>query len=175
MKNKEFRCGQAFQKGQADRLAYPLKSGRYKLEEVQRGLKENLQTLNEISAAKFAELNNQPRSSRPKVPEGAAGLIKKLPERIARQLGYYIIPAIEALGGDDLPAARVTVLSKHARTVAADIVKRCDAVQVELSYGVEVEYAHMKYDNSLLEPLLQDTIWLVDEVLREVDNFCVVS
>ncbi len=168
-------CLEAFNRGLEARKAYPLPSGRYKLKEVRRGLGESLQTLNEINSAKCAERDRQPRRQRPKVPEGAARLIKLLPEWIAHDLGYYVIPAVEALAGDGLPAAQVKMLALHARKKSADIVQRCDAVHDRLRNGIGVEYAHMTHGDSMLEPLLRDAIRLIDEMLQAVDGPSAVS
>lgn len=147
-------CFDAFQKGQQERARYPLRSGLYKLREARRDLIESLDLLDDI------------RNTYPRVVQGARGRLKSLPKLIAHELGWNIVPAVEALTGDKLPSALVKNLESYARGEANALLPRLDELHDHLSSpGIDLEIFRIKCDNSGLERLLTDAVRLIDRVL----------
>lgn len=163
-------CKRAFDAGRRDRGRHELRSGMYKLTESRNGLCELHQTLIDIMTMICRP--KKPLATRPPSAnkEGAATWIKGVPESIARNLGYTILPAVEALAGDGLTRSQVNALSRYARCCAADLVQNCDTIRKLLrTGGIELEYGRMRNGDSLVEPLVQQAHSLVEHLISAVD------
>jgi hypothetical protein len=147
-------CSNEFEKGQSKRAQFQLRSGAYKLEEARGGLLDSLHLLD--SVREFTS-----------VPQGARGALKRLPRHLACELGWSIIPAVEALAGDNLPPSIVIPLARRARAEAQDLVRRCDELHDSfLRGGIAAECVYIKHDRSELERLLRDAVSLIDVALH---------
>jgi hypothetical protein len=155
-------CLGEFRRGRRERARFPLRSGIYKLREVRRRLAESLSLMSEVCMS--VELNRTSTSAR--APQGTRGALQRLPKVIAHELGRNIIPAVEALVGDDVPRTMAKALAKHARVEANALVRRCDDLNDDFTrHRIDVELVRMKYDRSVLEQLLTDAVGLIDKVL----------
>lgn len=154
-------CVDEFLKGRQERARCPLPSGVYKLEGARRGLIESLALMKDI------------RDTYPRPVRGARGRLKSLPKKVAHELGWNVVPAVEALAGDGMPNTVVESLAIYARDEADALVMRLGKLDDDLSgHGVDVELVHLKFDRSRLEELLTDAVRLIDYALREGAAYC---
>ena len=79
--------------------------------------------------------------------------------------------SVGALAGDEMSLSEVNKLVRRARSRASDLVSQCDQLRERLRvWGVEFEYYDMKHGGSMLEQLIIDVIWLIDEMLWATDQ-----
>lgn len=156
------RCRAAFEKGLLDRKKYPLPHGAYKLDEVVERI-EREAAFDRTNVTKQGRLN--PRSALLRIP-------RRLPEMIAWDLGYNVVPAVAALVGDGVPASQVQDLLRTARERAVEIVHQCDLLRFQLRVTRHRTTAVFD-DEQIIVPqvLLMETATLIRSVLKE----CVLS
>lgn len=164
------KCRDEFHRGEADRRKYPLHRGEYKLKEAHYRLTHWRDTLSKVGDYQRKTPSQRKRANTnfgACMAEEAASWLKELPELIAFEFGYYIVPAVEALGGDEVPLGVVVHYVQRTRALAELIVTECDVARRELSaHGVAVEYRRMKLNDSSLAPLLDASIALVERALQ---------
>jgi len=101
-------CSEVYQKAHERRAKHPLKSGRYKLEETLLALCRL-----EITLALKGRAPNHYGIFEKGLPHPVCmpyefrSWGRKLPHILADDLGYYLLPAVENLVGDRIPAAEV--------------------------------------------------------------------
>ena len=168
------KCRDEFVRGEADRRNHPLRSGEYKLKEAHRVLSHWRDTLSLVGEYQRKTPSKRARVNRcfgACTAEEATSWVKELPEQIAFKLGYYIVPAVEALGGDKVPSNIVTDYAEKTRALAEMIVAESDLARTELrTLGVAAEYRRMKQKQSSLAPLLNAGIQLIERTLKAMKH-----
>jgi hypothetical protein len=148
-------CHDIFKTARAERAQYPLTEGRYKLEEALRAIKRWQDLVTTIEArvrngGTFGEAENLG----PCMAVNRGPYLKGIPGRLARLIGYDILPAIAALDGDGVPKEEVQRLLRQAETVAQRLLDDCEAARLRLKGGIKHEYEAMKRGQSHLLGLL---------------------
>ncbi len=162
------RCRAAFEDWQIKRAAYPLPFGDYKLREALSRMEQYLNNLDDVARLQRAK-QAKVAPLRPQVPEGGSGWIMRIPEAIAFDFGYNVLPGVEALVGQGLPPAKVGQLTRLARARADDLIMRCDRVRHQLHIGgIAFEFSQMRNGGSLVRPLLLNAIDLIRLMLEDV-------
>lgn len=163
-------CHRAFVQGQEDRKVHPLTMGLYKLQELRRALDRDAATAGAIAAAvsgKGGGRGKWPSDSNCTTTEKGSWL-KKLPQSLARDLGYIVVPAVSALHGDDIGQSDVTRLVAEARRATTAIVALCDDMATAIRASVDYEYAAMRCGHSMAIQIIDQmealVTWLIDEV-----------
>lgn len=154
-------CYQEFGEGKARRVTFPLRKGRYKLEEHARNLVADKDTLRMVrdfvSGRSCCVYLGGCMTSDHQV------WLKNVPLSIAFSLGYNLLPGLLALKNEgsifvdrDYPAIEQDCLQ---------LVDRCEQVRKAIRKDIKVEYRQMKQGDSLLEPLIDDATSLVHRAL----------
>lgn len=124
-------CHDIFNTALAERAKYPLTEGRYKLEEALLAIGRWQDLVTTIQArvrteGKFGEAENLG----PCMADERGTYVKGIPARLARLIGYDILPAIAALEGDGVPKEEVQRLLRRAETVAQRLLDDCEATRL---------------------------------------------
>lgn len=164
-------CHDAFGAAKAERNKYPLKSGLYKLYDARR----NISRMQESMCAIGDYLNGRHDCS----PGGLLGpccttddkavWIKDLPKQVARNLGYDILPAIEALTGDGIAASDVKGELARARAEAERLLDDCETQHKRLKSNIDDEYRAMKSGYSDVYALLFEAKGIAHRALELVE------
>jgi hypothetical protein len=162
-------CREEFDQAQADRRAFPLPSGAYKLREARDLCLQFHGTIQHISryengVVKFEREHDLGNC----LFEERGRWLNAIPRAIAWLLGYHIIPGIRALGGDDVSPQDVQRLAQRAEIQVNRILLNCEAVRLTIKSSVRHEYHAMRTGRSTLIPILEDTIQLCDRGLVPV-------
>ena len=169
MTKSPYHCQDAFNTGTADRATYPLHSGIYKLRDARNNLNRCADTVANISAYQ----REGPDAGRGWfgccTHEDADVWLKSLPEVLAHELGYNVMPAIRALAGDGVPADKVAGCLHRAQGKVDGLVPLCDTARGWLAPSIDREYRRMKNHDSMLEPLIVHAMEVVDEALRTAE------
>lgn len=153
-------CQKAFDDGAAGRLKYPLRSGGYKLNERRWKFgrcEEAIEAIDKLVV-------HQRKGSKGPVYLGscttddAASWLKRLPQQVAYDLAYDILPAIDALAEEGYPPHEVAAARREAEVEARALVADCEAAHVLLKEGIAHEYRRMKAGDSTLRPLFERAI-----------------
>lgn len=153
-------CQKAFDDGAANRLKYPLRSGGYKLNERRWKFGRCEETIEAIDKL----IVHQRRGSKGPVYLGscttddAASWLKRLPQQVAYDLAYDILPAIVALAEERWPPHKVAAARRKAEVEAKALVADCEAAHDQLKKGIRYEYRRMKAGGSTLRPLFERAI-----------------
>jgi hypothetical protein len=161
-------CHEAFQRGLDDRKAYPLTLGDYKIRETLRDLQRISETITKIAADHRFKVRGYGRYFGCCTSDDAAVWLKRRPQNIAYDLGYYVIPAICALAGDGVPAHIVRACVARANSVTPTIIDDCEEARIALRRGVRTEYTRMKAGQSTVQPLVDAVVELIEVTLRDV-------
>lgn len=143
-------CLKAFSDGERERVSYPLRQGRYKLEEHVGTLGAWLLTLSMV--------RDYVRGQSRCVYLGRCMAVdkhmwlKRLPLDIAFSLGYNLLPSLLALKNE----GHVCVDDAYPRFRAAclQLLDELELVRGGIQKDISIEYTQMKRGGSLLEPLL---------------------
>lgn len=154
-------CYQEFTEGKALRASYPLRQGRYKLEEVEDRLVSNKETLRMVrdfvtgrsSCAYLGECMSSDKHT----------WLKRLPGEVAHSLGYDLLPGLLALKNEG--AQRVDRYYLAIEQDCLKLVARCEHVRNAIKKDINAEYRQMKQSDSLLEPLIEEAIVLTQRAL----------
>lgn len=160
------KCPDAFEQGRTQRLPHPLPSGLYKLRESKDWLESELDGVERIAAFQRGRIDR--RQLTHCTPDDAALWLRELPAYIAHGLAYNVLPAIDALIADDVAQDVVTELKNVASQQAALLVRRLEAVRISISGRIKSEYDRMKMGDSMISPVIEDTLALIDLALRQV-------
>ena len=155
-----------FAEGRRARIESPLPFGLYKLKEVRRYPDQVLNTLDElIRAKKYKQPFYVLYGDSPKV--WARGRLKELAYRIGKDL----VPSIEALTGDRLPAEVIHPHMAGLRRREQDLLSALEHADWQLrSWGIKHEYELWKRGESvLLEPSVS-FLAMTEVGLRLVDE-----
>jgi hypothetical protein len=88
--------------------------------------------------------------------------LKRVPHIIARELGYNLIPAIEALTVERVPAADVFTYVQSIKPLVDNLLVECDAIQTGTSRSIQGEYDALKAGNSSLERICVKALRIAD-------------
>jgi hypothetical protein len=148
-------CREIFNTAQVQRAKYPLTKGQYKLDEAEQAINQLHKLVTTIAkrvrtGGKFGETENLG----PCMATGRGTYLKGIPAQLAELLGYTILPAIAALGGDGVPKAEVQRMLIRAETDAQRLIDECEALRLRLKGGIKKEYDAMRQGESELSGLL---------------------
>ena len=155
-----------FGKGRRARVESPLPFGLYKLKEVRRYPDRVLDTLDDLMKAKrYKQPLYALYGDSPKV--WARGWIKEF----AYRLGKDLLPSIEALTGDGLPAGAIQPRLAGLRQQEQDLLSELERADWQLrNWGIQHEYELWKRGESvLLEPSV-NFLAMTEVGLRLVDE-----
>lgn len=165
-------CRCAFEKGQHERRAYPLNRGKYKLLNVIDSLERDLEA---IDAIRDHLLNRKRRPFTALLVRctsyDMAIWLKGLPEAIAHQFGHDVMPAIYALGGDDVPQLGTDAAIQKFTGWIDSYVDKCETQRVRLKLGIKGEYASIRSGYSDLYGLITDGLRLTRDALKVSDIY----
>lgn len=165
MKTDTTRCQKAFDEGTLLRRATPLRTGEYKLHESYRNFVGWRDEITRISAFKHRKASRH--SLRHCTPDDCSKWLKDLPAAIAFQLAYDVLPAINALVADGVPATQLDSVQFQATPLIRQLVRDCDQARAIVVRRIANEYEHMKDGGSYLYPLVSDAIRIMDGVYRQ--------
>jgi hypothetical protein len=95
-------------------------------------------------------------------PEDKAHRLKRIPTIIAHELGYNLIPAIEALTVESVPAGDIATFIQSIKGRVDKLLADCDAIQTGISRSIQGEYARMKAGNSDLMRICNEALDIAD-------------
>lgn len=149
-------CHDAFHAAREARRQVPLARGAYKLRESLSVMGEMRETLDAIEDLVC---------NRASYPAGSilgsccttddkAYWMRNVPIYMAEVLGYVILPAVEALGGDGLSQHDVRRELNSAESAVGPILQKCDAAYARIKRSINLEYRQMREGRSDLKALL---------------------
>lgn len=94
--------------------------------------------------------------------------LKRVPEIIAYELGYNLIPALEALHLEGVPEADIIAFLQSFKPEVDRILAKCDAIQMATRRSIKSEYAALKAGYSPLEAVCADAL----DVAEQAVAFC---
>ena len=161
-------CQDAFQRGLQNRKAYPLSSGARRLRESLDGPQHVSETLRNIAADLKLKARDYERYFGACTSDDADVWLKSVPAQLAFDLGYDVLPAIQALTLDGVPIDVVSRCVARANSVTPTIIDHCEEARIALRRGVKRELRMMKTGGSTVQPLVDAVVELIEVTLRDV-------
>ena len=152
-------CVLAFDTKQKERKQFPLRSGKYKLDEVHRALKEMLHAFDKIVEYR----NGKNRQSYGHFTtsffqaDEINTWLRDVPTTLSGFLGYKLLPGVATLVGDGLSTSIVTQQIQKLNAFTGQFLSDCDAAHVLLEEPISAEYARLKDGSS-------DLVWLTQRL-----------
>lgn len=100
--------------------------------------------------------------------EDKAYRLKGVPHIIARELGYNLIPAIEALTVEGVSDADIVAFILSIKPQVDHLLADCDAIQTGISRSIQPEYDALKAGNSSMEHICAEALRIADMAV----DFC---
>ena len=97
--------------------------------------------------------------------EDKAQRLKGIPAGIAHELGYNLIPAIEALTVEGVPAADIGAFIKSIKPLVDNVLAGCDAIQVGTSRSIQPEYDALKAGNSGMGHICEEALRIAEQAV----------
>ena len=166
-------CDDICNAARAERANHPLRSGRDKLEEA----RQEIAAWRELVLTVTARLRTggnfrTDENLGPCMAQERGTYLKGLPARLARLIGYKILPGIAALSGDGVPPAEVECLLRRAETDAHHLIADCKSLQLRLKGGIGREYQAMRKGEGGLIRLLEVADNMLDLASRPFQPQC---
>lgn len=140
----------AYQQALTQRTSYPLKSGEYKLKEVIAfAEKYHAETQKIAKSKQTGSLSHLLHCT----PEDQHVWLKSAPVYIAEELGFKVVGAIKALTGDGVMPSEAQRIKLLIEPSIDSLLERCEYVDDLLRNNIQVEYEHMRRDDSLVADL----------------------
>jgi hypothetical protein len=95
-------------------------------------------------------------------PEDKAYRLKRIPGIIARELGYNLIPAIEALTVEGVAADDILTFILSIKPEVDQLLVDCDAIQTGISRSIQGEYDGMKAGDSRIMRICVEALDIAD-------------
>jgi hypothetical protein len=154
-------CYESFNDGKAERVTYPLRQGRYKLEEQERnllGIKETIRMVRD-----FVRGRSSCTLLGSCVADDKHLWLKRVPLNVAHLLGYNLLPGLIALKkeGAQFVDRDYPIIERDC----LQLLDRLEQVRVAIKNDISIEYDHMKRGDSMLDPLIDEAIRLVRRAL----------
>ncbi len=143
----------------------------YKVRESRDNIIRMINTLNEIIAVvSSGETHSVPIRLGGCTTEDKSIWLKDLPGNLAHELGYNLIPAIQALNVEGVPEAAINSFIKSIKGDVCQLLKDCDAVQTDTGRSVKGEYARMKAGCSETLRICNDALVIADQAVALCDT-----
>ena len=94
--------------------------------------------------------------------EDKAYRLKRIPAIIARELGYNLIPAIEALTVEGVPAVDINTFIQSIKPQVDQLLADCDAIQTANARSIKPEYVAMTAGNSRIMRICDEALDIAD-------------
>ena len=95
-------------------------------------------------------------------PEDTASFLKRFPGIIARELGYNLIPAIEALTVEGVAADDILTFIQSIKPQVDQLLVDCDAIQTGNARSIKPEYDGMKAGDSRIMRICDEALDIAD-------------
>ncbi|MFN5759581.1 MAG: hypothetical protein ACK440_08300 [Sphingomonadaceae bacterium] len=157
-----------FEEAKADRNAkHPFEHiSAYKVRECRDSIARMLDTLTEvISVVSAGDTHPQPILLGGCTTGDKAKWLKDLPNNLARELGYNLIPAIEALSAEGVPESAINAFLEAIEPSVEDLLADCDAVQAATSRSINGEYQKMKTGCSEMLGICQAALAIAEKAV----------
>lgn len=162
-------CSLALKEGLVKREPHTLPSGLYKLRDAHREMRSCLEEF-----LLLARLLRAKQPLRGNCTYGdQAPWIKKRPICISFELGWKILPAIQALPGDGVSSEDVdTQLPGYIQKIA-DLVNQCERTLPQIKGPIRHEYDRWRNHDSAITPLFESALSIIESAihLSEEDTF----
>jgi hypothetical protein len=161
-------CSKAFSAGMNERLTkYPFRGiSAYKVRESLGNIERIIATvMGIIDVVSSGEVHSPPILLGSCTSEDKAKWLKDLPSNLARELGYNLIPAIEALWMERVPEAAITSFIQSIKSSVFRVLTDCDAVQAATSRSINGEYQKMKAGCSEILRICQQALAIAEQAV----------
>ncbi len=136
----------------------------YKVRESHHNLSRMTNTLNEIIAVvSSGKTHSVPILLGGCTTEDKSIWLKDLPSNLAHELGYNLIPAIQALNVEGVPEAAINSFIKSIKGNVCKLLKDCDTMQADTGRSIKEEYARMKAGCSEMLRICNDALRIADQ------------
>ena len=166
-------CHEAFQRGLEDRKAYALSSGARRLRESLDGPQRISETLSNIAEDLKFKRRGYERYLGACTSDDADVWLKFVPAQLTFDLGYDVVPAIQALTLDGVPIDVVSRCVARTNSVIPTIIDHCEEARIALRRGVKREFRMMKSGGSTVQPLVDGVETLIEVTLRDAQPWLV--
>lgn len=151
-------CSSAFKEGLVKREQHPLPSGLYKLRDAHREMGKCLDEF-----VLLARLLRAKQPLRGNCTYGdQAPWIKKRPIDISFELGWKVLPAIQALIGDGISNAEINKYLPGFIQRIADLVNQCERTLPQIKGPIKHEYDRWRNHDSIVAPLFETALSIIE-------------
>lgn len=106
--------------------------------------------------------------------EDKAHRLKRTPHIIAHELGYNLIPAIEALTLEGVPAADINAFIRSIKPQVDQLLADCDAVQKATARSIKPAYDAMKTGSSSMERICAEALGIAEQAVTFCEGYGVL-
>ena len=166
MNSKRNTCQAHFNSGQKKKLDIKKGDYGYKFKDLEYKFERFLDDVGNIASAKKAR--RPPRNLSACTSSDTSTFLKKIPENIAFDFGYYVLPFTAAQASKCLSTTAATPLLGRVKHATTHLVHDCELARIQLKGGISREYDAMRCDNSYIAPLLIEALNIIRMILSEM-------
>lgn len=147
----------------------------YKIRECRDNLKHNLNTVASIADYLCARRSERHPSMLVGCTEEDKGYrLKRVPEIVADELGYNLIPAIKALALEAVPAVDINLFVRTIKPQVDRLLADCDVVQRATARSIMPEYGALKAGYSSMEQVSADALYIAEQAVAFCEQHAVL-
>lgn len=138
----------------------------YKVRESRDNIIRMINTLTEIIAVvSSGETHSVPILLGGCTTEDKSIWLKDLPGNLANELGYNLIPAIQALNVEGVSEATIDSFIQSIKEDVCQLLKDCGTLQTDTDLSIKGEYARMKAGCSEMLRICNDALVIADQAV----------
>lgn len=138
----------------------------YKVRESRDNIIRMINTLSEIiSVVSSGETHSVPILLGGCTTEDKSIWLKDLPGNLAHELGYNLISALQALNVEGVPETAINGFVQSIKGKVCQLLKKCDAMQMETGQSIKGEYARMRAGHSEMLSICHDALDIADQAV----------
>lgn len=138
----------------------------YKIRECRDNLQRNLHTVASIADYLCARRSERRSSMLVGCTEEDKGYrLKRVPEIVADELGYNLIPAVKALSLEGVPAVDIKLFIRTIKPQVDQLLADCDAARGATARSIKPEYAALKAGYSSMEQISADALNIAEQAV----------
>lgn len=138
----------------------------YKIRECRDNLQHNLNTVASIADYLRARQSARHPNMLMGCTEDDKGYrLKRVPEIVAGELGYNLIPAVNALALESVPAVDINLYIRAIKPQVDRLLADCDAVRGAIARSIRPEYAALRAGYSPLEQISAEALYIAEQAV----------
>ena len=163
-------CKEAFKNGLKEREKHPLYNGIYKLKDLRAWWEIRIDSIERIKDYKRG-IGKPYSFNSPCMSDEIPDWLKNLPEKLARDFGYYVYPSVKALKGDGIDENSINRIFDWRLGKYPTLLDDLEALRIRIHKDIYYEFDNFKLNRSELSELHRQALDILYAIFEDIEEF----